>query len=94
MSTQILTHKQPITLECGVTLPEVDIAYTTFGEMNADKSNVVWICHAFSANSNPVEWWPGMVGEGLFLDPEKIFHCLCQYAGILLWNNRSIISKS
>jgi len=73
MSTQILTHNQPITLECGITLPKVDIAYNTFGELNADKSNVVWICHAFSANSNPVEWWPGMVGEGLFLDPKKYF---------------------
>ena len=72
-STKILTHEQPITLECGITLPKVDIAYTTFGELNADKSNVVWICHAFSANSNPSEWWPGMVGEGLFLDPKKYF---------------------
>ncbi len=73
MQTKILTHNQPITLECGVTLPKVDIAYTTFGELNADKSNVVWICHAFSANSNPMEWWPGMVGDGLFLDPKKYF---------------------
>lgn len=73
MPTQILTHSEPIALECGVTLPKVDIAYTTFGEMNADKSNVVWICHAFSANSNPVEWWPGMVGDGLFIDPKKYF---------------------
>ncbi len=73
MNTQILTYNQPITLECGVTLPKVDIAYSTFGEMNADKSNVVWICHAFSANSNPLEWWPGMVGDGLFIDPKKYF---------------------
>lgn len=73
MSTQILTHHEAIQLECGITLPKVDIAYSTFGEMNADKTNVVWICHAFSANSNPEEWWPGMVGEGLFLDPKKYF---------------------
>lgn len=73
MPTHILSYEHPITLECGVTLPKVDIAYTTFGEMNADKSNVVWICHAFSANSDPSEWWPGMVGEGLFLDPKKYF---------------------
>ena len=73
MSAQILTYNQPITLECGVTLPKVDIAYSTFGEMNTDKSNVVWICHAFSANSDPTEWWPGMVGEGLFIDPKKYF---------------------
>lgn len=73
MSTKILTYNQPIKLESGVTLPKVDIAYNTFGELNADKSNVVWICHAFSANSDPSEWWPGMVGDGLFLDPKKYF---------------------
>lgn len=73
MSTQILTYTQPITLECGVILPKVEIAYNTFGKLNEDKSNVVWICHAFSANSDPTEWWPGMVGEGLFIDPQKYF---------------------
>lgn len=73
MQPQILTYNQPITLESGTTLPKVDIAYNTFGELNADKSNVVWICHAFSANSNPTEWWPGMVGDGLFIDPKKYF---------------------
>ena len=73
MSAKILTYHHPITLECGTTLPNVDIAYSTFGEMNADKSNVVWICHAFSANSDPTEWWPGMVGKGLFIDPDKYF---------------------
>ena len=73
MATQILTYDQPITLESGTILANVDIAYTTLGEMNADKSNVVWICHAFSANSDPREWWPGMVGEGLFIDPKNYF---------------------
>lgn len=73
MSTKILTYNQPIKLESGFTLPKVDIAYNTFGELNADKSNVVWICHAFSANSDPTEWWPGMVGDGLFFDPKKYF---------------------
>lgn len=73
MQTQILTYNHPITLESGFVLPKVDIAYHTFGEMNADKSNVVWICHAFSANSDPSDWWPGMVGDGLFLDPKKYF---------------------
>lgn len=73
MEHKILKYNKPFTLECGTTLPEIDIAYNTFGELNADKSNVVWICHAFSANSNPVEWWPGMVGDGCFFDPKKYF---------------------
>jgi homoserine O-acetyltransferase/O-succinyltransferase len=73
VSTQILSYNHPIQLESGAVLPNVDIAYNTFGTMNADKSNVVWICHAFSANSDPTDWWPGMVGEGKFFTPEKYF---------------------
>ena len=73
MEPNILKYKAPFPLESGTILPEIDIAYNTFGTLNADKSNVVWICHAFSANSNPTEWWPGMVGDGLFFDPKDYF---------------------
>lgn len=73
MEPNILKYKAPFPLESGNILPEIDIAYNTFGTLNADKSNVVWICHAFSANSNPTEWWPGMVGDGLFFDPKDYF---------------------
>ncbi|MCK5850347.1 MAG: homoserine O-acetyltransferase, partial [Kiritimatiellae bacterium] len=68
-----LKHNQKFTLENGETLSEIEIAYTTYGKLNKDKSNVVWMCHAFTANSDPVDWWPGMVGEGYFFDPEKYF---------------------
>jgi homoserine O-acetyltransferase/O-succinyltransferase len=54
-------------------LPEVEIAYTTFGTLNAEKNNVVWVCHALTANANPVEWWPGLIGEGCLITPEKHF---------------------
>lgn len=73
MSVQTLRHSSPFPLDCGEVLPYVDIAYHTFGKLNADKSNVVWICHAFSANSDPSDWWPGMVGEGKYFDPSKYF---------------------
>jgi homoserine O-acetyltransferase len=73
VNPNIFKIQEDITLECGRTLKNVEIAYHTFGKMNEDKSNVVWICHAFSANSNPEEWWPGMVGDGYFLDPKKYF---------------------
>jgi homoserine O-acetyltransferase/O-succinyltransferase len=73
LEPNILKYKAPFPLESGTILPEIDIAYNTFGTLNADKSNVVWICHAFSANSNPTEWWPGMVGDGLFFDPKDYF---------------------
>ena len=66
-----LKLSQPLALESNVLLPEVEIAYTTFGSLNKRKDNVVWVCHALTANSNPAEWWPGLVGEGSFIDPDR-----------------------
>ena len=68
-----LRLSQSLGLESNFQLPEVEIAYTTFGSLNERKDNVVWICHALTANSNPVEWWPGLVGEGNFINPDKYF---------------------
>jgi homoserine O-acetyltransferase len=47
------------------------IAYHTFGSRRHD--NVVWVCHALTANSDVADWWPGTVEEGRFLDPAKYF---------------------
>lgn len=66
-------YTQPFQLESGATLPGYHLTYTTLGTINSDKSNVVWIFHALTANSNPAEWWPGMVGEGTYFDPEHFF---------------------
>lgn len=66
-------HSEGLELESGERLDELDIAYVTYGTMNADQSNVVWMCHAYTANADPVDWWPGMVGEGKFFDPAKYF---------------------
>lgn len=73
MSYQIYKHLQKFELESGEFLSGIEIAYTTHGQLNADKSNVIWICHAFTANSDPAEWWPEMVGEGCAFDPDKHF---------------------
>jgi len=71
--TTIFNYNKPFTLESGETLPCFHLAYTTHGKLNATKDNVVWIFHALTANSNPVEWWPGLVGSNKFFDPEKYF---------------------
>ena len=66
-------HPHQFNLECGGTLGELTIAYTTYGTLNKDKNNVVWICHALTANSNAAEWWEGVVGENHVIDPAKYF---------------------
>lgn len=60
-------------LESGQTLTGINITYTTYGELNNDASNVVWICHALTANSNVADWWPGLAGDGYIINPEKYF---------------------
>ncbi|MCF6241144.1 MAG: homoserine O-acetyltransferase [Bacteroidales bacterium] len=73
MPYNIYKYEKRFDLESGEYLPELEIAYTTYGKLNEDKSNVVWICHAFTANSDPAEWWHGMLGKGLTFDPDKYF---------------------
>lgn len=60
-------------LESGNILPGFRLAYQTFGELNEDRSNVIWIVHALTANSDPTDWWPGVVGEGCAIDPKQHF---------------------
>ncbi|MBV6647346.1 MAG: homoserine O-acetyltransferase [Cyclobacteriaceae bacterium] len=69
--TSELTLSKPIALEGGGVLPQVTINYTSAGELNADKSNVVWVFHALTANSDPFEWWPDLFGSGRAFDPEQ-----------------------
>src|SRR5579863_1851370 len=60
-------------LESGGSLPGFALAYHTYGNLNKDKSNVIWICHALTANSDAENWWPGLIGKGMLFDPEKYF---------------------
>lgn len=73
MATEVFEHKESFTLENGTILPEYHLAYTTLGKLNAKKDNVVWVFHALTANSNPADWWPGLVGEGRLFDPATYF---------------------
>lgn len=64
-------HKGTFELERGGCLEELEIAYHTYGQLNEDASNVVWVCHALTANSDVADWWPGTVVPGGFLDPSR-----------------------
>ena len=73
MKQEIVKFKEPFVLEGGAVLPTLHLAYTTYGTLNATGDNVVWIFHALTANSNPHEWWPEMIGEGKIFDPSVHF---------------------
>jgi homoserine O-acetyltransferase len=68
-----LKVEHPLLLECGDVLQNVKIRYTTAGKLNKTKTNVVWVFHALTANSNPIEWWPGLVGDGFVINPKDHF---------------------
>lgn len=63
----------PFHLENGEWLQEFELSYTTYGELNEDKSNVVWVCHAFTGNANPSDWWNGLIGERRLFNPDRHF---------------------
>ncbi len=54
-------------------MPTLQIAYHTFGTLSAAKDNVIWVCHALTANSDVADWWPHTVEAGRFLDPTRYF---------------------
>lgn len=66
-------YNSPFELERGGMLPSLRIAYHTYGELSSMRDNVVWVCHALTANSDVADWWPHTVEQGRFLDPEKSF---------------------
>jgi homoserine O-acetyltransferase len=70
---QFFFHDEPLQLEGGGTLPSLRVAYDTFGTLNSNADNVIWVCHALTASSDVSEWWPGLFGNNKALDPAKYF---------------------
>ncbi len=73
MNLQKFTSTNRFTLESGKYLPGLEIAYHTYGHLNVKKSNVIWVCHALTANSDVLEWWPGLFGEKTLFNPQEHF---------------------
>jgi homoserine O-acetyltransferase len=63
----------PFPLESGEVLAGARVAYRTWGQLNATRDNVVWVCHALTANADVLDWWPGLFGAGCFFDPADWF---------------------
>ncbi len=72
----------PLLMDCGVVLNRWQIAYQTYGELNAAKSNAILVCHALTgdqyvASRNPITgkggWWTSMIGPGKPIDTDRFF---------------------
>lgn len=78
---QIFRYEGAFELECGEVLQSLEIAYDTFGKLSAERDNVIWVCHALTANSDVADWWPHTVEKGCFLDPECYFTVCANFLG-------------
>ena len=66
-------HDKPFKLENGNELTTVQFAYQTYGKLNENKDNVIWVCHALTANADVLDWWKGLFGENDLFNPEEHF---------------------
>jgi len=73
MALQTFTHTAPFVLESGSVIPELKIAYHTYGNYVSGTSKVVWICHALTANADAADWWMGLVGNDFLINPSEYF---------------------
>lgn len=75
---------EPLELDSGQTLEQFTLAYETYGTLNAERTNAIWLCHALSGDAHvagyhtddPNErpgWWDEAVGPGRMFDTEQFF---------------------
>lgn len=86
---------EPITLECGRELPELDVSFESYGALNAARDNAILLCHAYTSDHHAAGkyaasderpgWWDALIGPGRPLDTERFFilssNCLGGAAG-------------
>lgn len=91
VSPQTRRFTQPLQLSSGGVLPAYDLVYECYGELNADKSNAILICHALSSNHHVAGyhsvderkpgWWENLVGPGKTVDTNRFYVVCCNNLG-------------
>ncbi|MBM3726615.1 MAG: homoserine O-acetyltransferase [Acidobacteria bacterium] len=71
-----------LSLDCGAQLSQVQVAYETYGTLNAARDNAILVCHAFSGDAHAAGiskedgkpgWWDNMIGPEKAFDTERYF---------------------
>jgi len=83
VTPKLLRFDEPIALKSGFLLEQYDLAYETYGELNAARSNAILVCHALNAShhvagvyaSDPKDtgWWDNLIGPGKPVDTNRFF---------------------
>ena len=79
---ELFAGADPFVLESGATLAPVEVAYETYGQLNDDRSNGVFICHALTGDAHAAGhhgdpahpgWWDNFIGPGKPVDTDRFF---------------------
>ncbi|MEN9930481.1 MAG: hypothetical protein RL604_728 [Pseudomonadota bacterium] len=83
VTPQVLNFAAPLKLQSGASIADYNLVVETYGQLNAQKSNAILICHALNASHhvagvsasdpNDVGWWDNMVGPGKPVDTNQFF---------------------
>jgi len=83
VTPKTLHFDTPLALDCGRTLAQYDLVYETYGDLNADRSNAVLVCHALSGDHHAAGyhsmedrkpgWWDSSIGPGKPVDTRRFF---------------------
>ena len=83
VTPQLMRFDAPLTLRSGASIREYELAYETYGQLNADRSNAVLVCHALNASHHVAGryagqpksdgWWDNMIGPGKSVDTDRFF---------------------
>lgn len=70
MNHHIHTYRETFQLECGKSLPEIDVGYTLYGPIETNRP-LVWVFQAMTGNSDAASWWNELIGPGKSIDTDR-----------------------